>query len=71
MNDGQPLSLPVPVGSRLSAADEASVLTDAAACQAQVGSLVSIMLATRPDLAFACHLFSRLSARQVVEHQSL
>lgn len=65
----RPVSTPLPVGLNLADADHASSdPADRAVYQSLLGSLMYLMLATRPDIAFAVTYLSQFSSAPTATH---
>jgi len=66
-NDSRPVNIPMPIGHSFNADTEAF---DAYLYQRAIGSIMFLMVATRPDLAYAVGVLSRFSATPTASHWS-
>jgi hypothetical protein len=62
------VSTPMEVGKKLVAATENDELADQGVYQSLVGSLMYLVVGTRPDIAFAVATLSKYNARPTVDH---
>lgn len=64
----KPTAVPIPVGSRFTKAYPGEDLADLKLYQSMMGSVMYLMLASRPDLAFVCGALSRYNSSPSMAH---
>lgn len=68
MHNSKTARTPIPAGQQFLAAESGDVRADRKLYQSMVGSVMFLMLGSRPDLAFSCGLFSRYNNDPTEDH---
>ena len=68
MQDSKPISTPVDVSSKLLPATDHNEPFNQSEYQSAVGSLMYLVVCTRPDIAYAVNILARFNSKPTKEH---